>query len=98
MAARGSEAKANITKKILETFEGSFLYNNGKELRIPVEENGEIVQIKITLTAAKVNVSNGEDTVIPGVAVAPAPAVVQSSELTEQEKKETIDLLASLNL
>jgi len=98
MAVRGAEAKANITKKILETFEGSFLYNNGKELRIPVEENGEIVQIKITLTAAKVNVSNGEDTVIPGVTAAPTSATVQSSELTEQEKKETLDLLASLNL
>lgn len=98
MAVRGAEAKANITKKILETFEGSFLYNGGKELRIPVEENGEIVQIKITLTAAKVNVSNGEDTVIPGAVTTPASAVVQSSELTEQEKKETIDLLASLNL
>jgi hypothetical protein len=98
MAVRGAEAKAKITKKILETFEGSFLCNGGKELRIPMMENGEIVQIKITLTAAKVNVSNGEDTVIPGVAVTPTSATVQSSELTEQEKKETLDLLASLNL
>ena len=56
MAARGTQAKEEITKKILETFEGSFI--NEKEIRVPVEENGEIVQIKITLTAAKVNVDN----------------------------------------
>ena len=47
MAARGSEAKEFITKKLLETFDGSFLYNNGKEIRIPVTENGENLQIKI---------------------------------------------------
>lgn len=94
MAARGAEAKQNITKKILETFEGSFTYD--KEIRIPVVENGEVVQIKITLTAAKANVEHGGDVAVPGAAT---PATnSQSAELTEEEKKETADLLASLNL
>ena len=66
MAARGSEAKEFITKKLLETFDGSFLYNNGKEIRIPVTENGENLQIKIALTCAKTNVEQGEDTALPG--------------------------------
>lgn len=56
MAARGSQSKELITNKILEVFEGSFI--NDKELRIPVIENGEEIQIKITLTAAKTNVEN----------------------------------------
>ena len=60
--ARGTESKSYITKKILETFEGSFLYNDGKEIRIPLKEDGEIVQIKVTLTCAKTNVSIEDST------------------------------------
>lgn len=90
--AKGSQAKAEITQKILECFENSFTYD--KEIRIPIMENGELVQIKCTLTCAKVNVENGGDTAVPGS----APAISSAPELTEQEKKDTADLLASLNL
>jgi hypothetical protein len=96
MAARGSEAKATITQKILETFSGSFCYD--KEIRIPIQENGETVQIKVTLTAAKVNVSNGADSAMPAAASNPATPTLQVATITEQEKKETAELLASLNL
>ena len=54
--AKGAESKAAVTKKILETFAGSFTYNDGKEIRIPCQEAGETVQIKVTLTCAKENV------------------------------------------
>lgn len=54
--AKGAYAKECIFEKILETFEGSFMYNNGKECRIPFDENGVPIQIKVTLTAAKDNV------------------------------------------
>ena len=91
--ARGSQAKVEITKKILECFKNSFTYD--KEIRIPVMENGELVQIKCVLTCAKVNVENGGDAAVPGS----VPVSSSSTpELTEQEKKETADLLASLNL
>lgn len=63
MAARGAEAKEKITKRLLETFEGAFKYD--KEIRIPILENGEIIQIKCVLTAAKVNVEMGGDTAMP---------------------------------
>ena len=56
MAARGSIAKTEIIKKILETFNDSFLID--KEIRIPIMEDGEEIQIKVTLTAAKVNIPN----------------------------------------
>lgn len=56
MAARGTNSKNTITEVLLKTFKGSFLYNNGKELRIPCMENGELLQIKCTLTCAKDNV------------------------------------------
>jgi hypothetical protein len=50
--ARGSEAKEYVSKKMLETFEGSFMQDD-KILRVPVLENGATVEIKVTLTAAK---------------------------------------------
>jgi hypothetical protein len=94
--ARGTESKEIITRKILETFENSFKYD--KEIRIPIVENGELIQIKVTLTAAKVNVENGGDTAVP---VAGNASTVNSSDnlmITEQEKEDTMKLLQSLNL
>ena len=100
MAIKGAEAKLEITNKILELFPGSFKYD--KEIRIPVIENGEEVQIKISLTAAKVNVErDGEvldftkktETTAQTTSAAP-----QSFEPTEEEKNIVNDLLSKLGL
>lgn len=50
--ARGAESKEKIFQKMLEVFSGSFMAD-AKTLRIPMEENGEVVEIKVALTAAK---------------------------------------------
>lgn len=63
--ARGAAAKEEIINRLLSTFEGSFKFD--KEIRIPMMENGEEVQIKVTLTCAKVNVNRGSDAALPGV-------------------------------
>lgn len=55
--ARGTVSKQAVIDKILETFQGSFVY--GKELRIPMVEDGEQVEIKVTLACAKTNVGDG---------------------------------------
>ena len=103
--ARGAVAKSEIFEKILETFEGSFIFSNGKEIRIPMDENGSIVQIKVTLTCAKDNVSpTGE--VLEKVAAAPSeghdfsgfPAPKGLVEPTEEEKANVETLLKSLGL
>jgi len=96
MAARGSESKSIITKKILETFEGSFLNDGGKEIRIPMNEGGEVVQIKVTLTAAKINVEGGNPSSTPQNAVAAIPEGDRT--ITEAEKKEVTDLIEKLGL
>ena len=49
--AKGSASKEIIFARLLETFEGSFMQDD-KILRIPCQENGETVEIKVTLTAA----------------------------------------------
>ncbi len=54
---RGAVSKQTVIDKILETFQGSFIY--GKELRIPMVEDGEQVEIKVTLACAKTNVGDG---------------------------------------
>ena len=53
MALKGTILKKEITDKILATFEGSFLYNDGKEIRIPGLEDGQELQVKVALTCAK---------------------------------------------
>ena len=106
MAARGSIAKEKITNQILAAFSGAFKYD--KEIRIPVEENGEIIQIKVALTAAKVNVEAGGDTALPGsVKVAPSNTATVSRpaepvrtimQPTAEEKHNVEELLSVLGL
>ena len=99
--ARGAVSKEKITKRILDTFEGSFLYD--KEIRIPVTEDGELIQIKVTLTAAKTNVESGDDVKIPGVEsneinFETQTATKEKIEVTEEEKQNVATLLKNLGL
>ena len=93
---RGSRAKEEIIQKILETFPGSFKYD--KELRIPIEENGENIQIKITLTAAKTNVNVEVNEIIPNISNSQTDSSPTFLEITEQEKTDVINLMEKLNL
>lgn len=104
--ARGAVSKSIVFKKILDTFDGSFPYNGGKELRIPMIEDGEEIQIKVALTAAKENVNPGDEDALPGVAAVKEtnaqlnfedkPKV--TVEATEEEKQNVSDLLKALGL
>ncbi len=103
--AKGAIAKQEIGEKILEVFEGAFYYNNGKELRIPWDENGVEVQIKIQMTCAKDNVSREGESVVKPAAVASEPASVSNFpqphklvEPTPEEKQNVEDLLNALGL
>lgn len=109
--ARGQVLKKEIAQKILNTFEGSFLYNDGKEIRIPGMEDGELIQIKVALTAAKENVTQGDDVAVPGEANTMdkidnginftntvTPAETKTVEPTDEEKQNVKDLLAALGL
>jgi hypothetical protein len=101
--AKGAQAKSEVVKKILSTFEGSFLYNDGKEVRIPMYEAGELVQIKVALTCAKENVEIGADNAIPGdfpapKMTSPTPEKTTPVQPTEDEKQKVAALLKSLGL
>ena len=94
MAARGQKIKAQITQKILDTFEGSFI--NDKEIRICGEEDGYPIQIKVTLTAAKENIDNPNEVIKIPQSTESANTVEVS--ITSEEKKTVAQLLAGLGL
>ena len=102
MALKGTIAKIEITNKILATFEGSFLYNDGKEIRIPMVEDGNEVQIKVALTCAKENVTQGADVALPGsteTVVAATTSIPTTPVETTQEEKDNIKkMMAALGL
>lgn len=99
MAAKGSILKGEIAEKILKTFPGSFLYNDGKEIRINGVENGVEIQIKVTLTAAKEAVSNSISKIESEGTV--DSSLLPSETITEPTEDEQIrlqNLLKKLNL
>lgn len=99
MAARGSVLKQEVATKILAAFPGSFLYNDGKEIRINGVEDGQNLQIKVTLTCAKVAVEGGEDTVLPGEnikTVSPAQAITTSEKVPQEPTNEEKERLKTL--
>lgn len=101
MSAKGAEAKSVISEKIFEVFPNAFAYE--KELRIPYQENGEEVQIKITLTCAKVNVPNpnletSENLEESDMASSSTSSSRDLSEPSIEEKETLEELISKLHL
>ena len=101
--AKGQQFKKEIQEKILQLFPQSFLYNDAKEIRVCGIEDGQPIQIKVTLTCAKENVECGADVAIPGdfpapSTHAPTPERNEPVKPTETEKQAVADLLKSLGL
>lgn len=99
--ARGAISKEEATRKILEAFPGSFVYD--KEIRIPFVEEGENIQLKCALTCAKVNVEVGGENAIPGedapVATISATAQpVEKTEISEEEKDNLKRMMEALGI
>ena len=107
--AKGQIAKSEVMQAILEYFgEKAFVYE--KDIRVNWVEDGQPVQIKISLTASKVAVEKDGDVTLPSApaipkaemldfsddaAPMPAPAPVEPSA---QEKQNIQELLAKLGL
>lgn len=103
MAARGNFAKEQIKNKILEIFPGSFLYDNGKEIRVSMMEDGSPIQVKINLVCAKTNVEPDGDIAVSGevaktVDATEAPPANFMNEPTDEEKASVKSLLETLGL
>jgi len=96
MAAKGTESKCIIFNKLKEIYPNSFWEDENKILRIPMNEGGNPIEIKVTLTAAKNILGNG--VVESAFPTASEPVVEKPVEMTEEEKENVATLLASLNL
>lgn len=106
MAIKGAQAKKDILEKMLMSFNGAFM-NGEKELRIPWTENGETIEIKVTLTAAKDIIGNASvsfktNSEIVKVENAMQNAIISSNnkvkEPTAEEKANLARLLQTFNL
>ena len=102
MALKGTVLKKEITDKILATFEGRILYNDGKEIRIPGLEDGQELQVKVALTCAKTNVSPNGENALPGedtITEVLIPNASQASvEVTQEEKNNIKKMMEVLGL
>lgn len=103
--ARGSIAKTNAAKIIANAFGSDFVGEFDKKLYINVDENGEKVQIAISMTCPKTPIGNINYNAEPGDSLnfedmsSAAIAIPQESvEITEDEKKNIADLMARLGL
>jgi hypothetical protein len=114
MAARGTFAKSEIISKIIECFGQDNAFEYDKKLYINTKENGEAVQICLSLTCPKVMISpnGGAEAVVEtpksnfsggldfeSFGVAPsAPEPFKPAEISESERDTVRDLMARLGL
>jgi hypothetical protein len=107
--AKGADSKNLIFAKLKEVYPNSFFEDEGKILRIPMVESGEVVEIKVTLTAAKTNLGSGITTSAfpeaPSSLTPSKPAAEPAEnfmnaplEPSEDEKNNVARLIAALNL
>lgn len=103
--AKGAESKSLVTKKILEIFPNAFLYNNDKEIRIPLTEQGEQVEIKVVLSCAKTPVReaavldwSGSSSTTPAVELVSASNEIGPPQISEEDRRKVQELMVKLGL
>lgn len=108
MATRGTIAKQEVFAKIMQVYPNAFWEDENKVLRIPVEENGNLVEIKVSLTAAKNILGDGEVPSAFKLVNAPASPKTKAApafeekrpelEMTEAEMTNVANLMSALGL
>ncbi len=105
--AKGAEAKANVVKKIQAAFGADFVGEYDKKVYVWSQENGERVQIAISMTCPKspvgvVNTASmdfGGDLDFEKMGDGPvAQTTFVPAEISEEEQQTVADLMAKLGL
>ena len=102
--ARGAQAKSKVEQIISSAFKDNFLGIYDKKLYVQAEENGEMVQIAISLTCPKTPVVVSEKPLIfdnklnfeDGATVIPHPQV--QTEISDKERQTVKELMERLGL
>lgn len=105
MAARGSIAKSEVVKKIIDAFGDSYIGEFSGKHYIWANDGGQKVQIAIALTCPKTNVGDATSDRTSNVldfenmsAADVCNTTRQRVEITEDEKAHIQKLMAELNL
>ena len=103
MAAKGSIAKAEVTKMIQDAFGENYLGEFDKKIYVQVPENGEMVQIAIALTCPKTPVVISSGPVIKGDRMdfdnVPTVSISETkTEITTEERENIATMMARLGL
>ena len=91
---RGSLAKTLIGTAILQVFPGSFIEPDGKTIRIPTTCEGQLIEVKIQMTAAKDIVGCGQASSV----TATKQVVPQNTQMTDEEVAEVKRIISELGL
>lgn len=106
--AKGSQAKEVVIKKIASAFGDNYVGEYDKKVYVMAPENGELVQIAISLTCPKTPITFNNTVLATGdfnfEDDAPATITVASSVseepvvIDDQERKNIEDMMARLGL
>lgn len=100
MAAKGSIAKENVTKKIMEAFGSDFIAEQDKKLYVWANDGSDRVQIAISMTCPKTFIggptSSGLD--FENMTTNIQPTGFQPAEISAEEQKNIEDLMTKLGL
>lgn len=91
---RGSLSKTLIGTAILQVFPNSFIEPDGKTIRIPTTCEGQLIEVKIQMTAAK-DLVGGAPAFTENVSATAEP---QNRAMTDEEIAEVRDLIARMGL
>ena len=100
---KGQIAKDYIAKKLSEIFGEHYLGEVDKKYYIEAPENGEMVQIAISMTCPKTPVTTSNKPVIKSGGIdfeaqAPLVAPEVSKEVTQEERDTVADMMRRLGL
>lgn len=106
--AKGAIAKSVVTQKLAQAFGSDFIGEFDKKVYVWAEENGEKIQIAISMTCPKtpVGVDNIDFSVEPGnslnfedmSAAVVAPRSFEPATISEEEQSNIAELMARLGL
>lgn len=91
MAAKGTNEKKIVYDKIMEIFDGAFS-PDGKVIRVPIDAGEGIVEVKVSLVAAKDVLGGGNASTISEDEVAAFD--INSSTPTAEEIDKVKDLMS----
>lgn len=102
--ARGAQAKNKVEQIISSAFKDNFLGIYDKKLYVQAEENGEMVQIAISLTCPKTPVTVSDKPLIfedkldfeAGTTVVPQSQI--QTEISDEERQTIKELMERLGL